>query len=524
MMIRYITEVIDVLSIIEIKLLELESNVLNTEIVTEILGYVHSIKGNSGLMEVYEVEKICSEIENTLQEDQINKEIISMVLKKLDLLTNIISKLNEKYFQVNTDEEIINTNESEKTIFNQNDKKDSELKKEENKLIKKDIRVDIVKLDKLFDLVGELITIESIFVNNTEFLKIKSLSFRKITGFLNKISKELQEVIMSMRMITIENVFNRTKRILRDLSLKTGKKVEIEISGQETEVDKNIIEMLSDPLMHLIRNAVDHGIESENERINKNKPIHGLLKLNAGYEGNEIFITLEDDGKGLDRDKIINKILEQGIGTNDVNNLSDREIWNYIFDAGFSTSEEISEISGRGVGLDVVKRNMDKIHGKIDVVSKKDKGTIFKIRIPLTLAIIEGLLMKVGNGYYVLPILSVNKAFRPTKESITTTMDGLEVVKVKDELFPVIRLHEFFNIQPNKHILQEGIIVIIESGKRKLCIFVDELIGQQQQMVVKGFDSYLGVKKGMTGCTILGNGNIGFILDVESILNLSEKV
>lgn len=523
MLIKYITEVIDMIPLIEIKLLELENNLLNNEIISEVLGYVHSVKGNSGLVEIYEIESLCSEIESILQEEEIKKESVSTALKKLDLITNSITQLYEKYFQVANEKENIETTEVEKKDIEEIEKKEPVTQKEKTKLVKTDIRVDTAKLDKLFDLVGELITVESILVNNNEIQKIKSLSFRKITSLLNKVSRELQEVTMSVRMVPIESLFNRSKRIIRDLSLKTDKKVELEISGDETEVDKNIIEMLSDPLMHLIRNAVDHGIEHEAERISKNKPEQGLLKLNAGYEGNEIFITLEDDGKGLDREKIINKVKESNIlVTDDLNTLSDSEIWNYIFEAGFSTAEEVSEISGRGVGLDVVKRNLDKIHGKIEVTSKKDKGTIFKLRIPLTLAIIEGLLLKVGKGYYILPILTVNKAFRPKRETITVTMDGQEVVKIKNELFSVIRLHEFFNIEPNKYNLEDGIIIMIESGNRKLCLFVDELIGQQQ-MVVKGFDSYIGVKKGMTGCTILGNGDIGFILDIESILNLADK-
>lgn len=506
---KYLSDLKFSKDIIELKLLDLENDLTNSSLITEIKGHIHNIKGNSGLFEFYFIEDICSELEDIFNENKLDKEKISYIFSKIDLIDTFINEFRASSFYIqedNLDNEVEN---QKKEINNISDL---------NQIIKKDIRVETIKLDKLFDLVGELITVESMLNSHNDVKKIKSLSFRKVMSILNKVSREIQEITMSIRMIPIEIIFNRTKKILRDLSLKTGKKVDIEISGYDTEIDKNIIEMISDPLMHLVRNAIDHGIEKEEERLLKNKPIQGLLKLNAGYEGNEIFITIEDDGKGLDREKIINKAITNGLANDEINNLSDSDVWKYIFEAGFSTAEEVSQISGRGVGLDVVKRNIEKVQGKIEVSSNKYKGTLFKLRIPLTLAIIDGFLVKIGNGYFVLPIMLVNKSIKVTSNQITSTMDGQEVIKIKEDIFKIIRLHEFFNIEENKNSIEDGIIIILEYKNQKVGFFVDEIIGQQQ-IVVKSFDSYIGSQRGMSGCTILGNGDIGFILDVDSILD-----
>jgi two-component system chemotaxis sensor kinase CheA len=386
---------------------------------------------------------------------------------------------------------------------------------------RKDIRVDTEKLDKLFDLVGELITIETMVTSNPEVVALELQSFTRAAGMLNKITRELQEVTMSIRMTPLEGLFNKMKRLVRDLSMRFDKKINLAISGAETEMDKNVIEEISDPLMHILRNAIDHGVESRERRLAAGKSETGTIKLQARYEGNEILIVIEDDGGGLNREKILDKALSKGILKVSPDKATDRDVFNIIFEPGFSTADKISDISGRGVGMDVVKRNIEKLQGSITVDSKEGKGTRFTLRIPLTLAIMEGMLIRVGSAVYALPILAIRESFRPRTESITITMDGQEVVRVRDELFSVIRLHELYNIVPQTTTLEEGILVIVESRERKACLFVDEIIGQQQ-IVVKGLSEYVGNVQGVMGCMILSNGEIGLITDVDAVLSVHE--
>ncbi|TAE30952.1 MAG: chemotaxis protein CheA [Candidatus Kapaibacterium sp.] len=386
---------------------------------------------------------------------------------------------------------------------------------------RKDIRVDTEKLDKLFDLVGELITIETMVTSNPEVVALELQSFTRAAGMLNKITRELQEVTMSIRMTPVEGLFNKMKRLVRDVSMRFDKKISLVISGAETEMDKNVIEEISDPLMHILRNAIDHGVESRERRIAAGKSETGVVKLQARYEGNEILIIIEDDGGGLNRQKILDKAVSKGIIKTAPDKVTDREVFQIIFEPGFSTADKISDISGRGVGMDVVKRNIEKLQGSITVDSKEGLGTRFTLRIPLTLAIMEGMLIRVGQAVYALPILSIRESFRPQPEAITITMDGQEVVRVREDLFSVIRLHEVYDIVPQTTNLQKGILVVVEARERRACLFVDEIIGQQQ-IVVKGLSDYVGSVKGVTGCMILSNGEIGLITDVDAVLSLNE--
>jgi chemotaxis protein histidine kinase CheA len=498
-----------------------EGGDINTAI-TIILADLHNLKGNSGFLGIQGVEDLVEslqEIFHNILESKIifEKEILLTIISKTNSIKNLINTANRQLSK-----EAL----SEKEVSGENEGEDKEEKGQVftslNNSAKTDIRVETNKLDKLFDLVGELITVESMLLNTPEVLNIESHSFKKTSGMLYKITRELQEVTMSIRMVPLEGLFNRMKRVVRDLSHKTNKKVNLLIRGQETEMDKNIIEEIADPLVHIIRNSIDHGLEMEDERIERNKSREGTLKINARYEGNEIIICVEDDGKGLNREKIIKKAREKGLLKSDPDSLKDKQIWNYIFEPGFSTAEKLSEISGRGVGLDVVKKNIDKLRGKIEIDSIEDKGTRFSLRIPLTLAIIDTMLFRIGNTHYAVPLLSINQSFRPSKESITVTMDGQEVVNVRNELYPVIRLHEVLNKKSDVTELDKGILIMIEGQSRKVCFFVDEIIGQQQS-VVKGLDTYLDDIRGVMGCIILGSGEIGLILDIDSIIDMSER-
>ena len=385
------------------------------------------------------------------------------------------------------------------------------------------IRVDIDKLDKMLDLVGELVIAESMVSNNQDLITLKNEKFGKAVMQLDKISREIQEVAMSMRMIPLAGVFRKMMRLVRDLAQKANKQVELEIIGEDTEVDKTIIEQISDPLVHLIRNAVDHGLEAPAERLASGKPETGRVTLEAKHSAGEVWITVEDDGRGLNRDKIFQKGVEKGLIRSEDREMKDEDIWRLIFEPGFSTAEQVSSISGRGVGMDVVKRNIEKLRGKVDVRSKFGVGTIFAVRIPLTLAIIEGMVVRVGAHRYTIPISSIKESFRPSREQITCTPDGLEIVRIRGELQPVLRLHELYRVEPRYFQLSEGILIMVENSDNKCCLFVDELLGQQQ-IVIKGLPGYLNHVKGISGCAILGDGEISLILDIAGLINSVDEI
>ncbi len=384
------------------------------------------------------------------------------------------------------------------------------------------IRVDIDKLDKMLDLVGELVIAESMVANNQDLDILKNDRFGKAVLQLDKISREIQEVAMSMRMIPLDGVFRKMVRLVRDLAQKAGKQVDLEITGEDTEVDKTIIEQISDPLVHLIRNAVDHGLETPAERLAVGKPEVGRVTIEAKHSAGEVWITVVDDGRGLNRDKIFQKGLEKGLVRSEDREMKDDDVWRLIFEPGFSTAEQVSSISGRGVGMDVVKRNIEKLRGKVDVRSRAGVGTIFAVRIPLTLAIIEGMVVRIGANRYTIPISSIKESFRPAREQITRTPDGLEIVRIRGELQPVLRLHELYRVDPRYYQLSEGILIMVENSDNKCCLFVDELLGQQQ-IVIKGLPGYLSHVKGISGCAILGDGEISLILDIADLVSSVEE-
>ena len=387
---------------------------------------------------------------------------------------------------------------------------------------RKEVRVSTDKLNMLFDLVGEIITIETMLVNNKDLQGLKLPNFRMVSNMMNKLTRELQKITMSIRMIPLETLFNKMTRMVRDISKKFNKTIELEVFGQETEMDKNVIEELSDPLVHIIRNSIDHGIEYAEDRKKKGKPADGKIILGASYQGNEIHIIIQDDGAGLNRSKILEKAIDRGLIKTNPDEVSDKEVWQMIFEPGLSTAKEVTEISGRGVGMDVVKKNIEKLRGAIDVESKKDVGTKITFRIPLTLAIMDAMLVRVGVAKYAIPILSVRESFQPKAEDITHTMDGVEVVKVRNDLYPVIRLHEIMRREPDNTELEKGILMMLNSHDKTVCLFVDQILGQQQA-VVKPLSEYIGDVQGVTGCMIMSDGKIGLILDVENLIIKAEN-
>ncbi len=379
------------------------------------------------------------------------------------------------------------------------------------------IRVDISKLDSLMNLVGELVIAEAMVTRNPDLIGHEFENLEKASHHLRRITSDLQDVAMSVRMVPLSGTFKKMVRLVHDTGIKAGKKVNLELKGEDTEVDKTVIEMISDPLVHIVRNAIDHGLENPEERAETDKKESGTVTIEARHESGEVWITVSDDGKGMKREVILNKAIEKGLVDGDGSDLRDEDVFKMVFEPGFSTAAAVTEISGRGVGMDVVKKNIEKINGKVDIKSTMGKGSQFKMRIPLTMAIIEGMLVRVGKSTYNIPLLSIREAFRPTSAQVTTTPDGVEVVKLRDDMIPVVRMHNMYGIEPSFDQLDEGILVVVENDGFSAALFVDEILGQQQT-VVKGLSDYVGSPHGVSGCTILGDGRISLILDVATIL------
>lgn len=383
------------------------------------------------------------------------------------------------------------------------------------------ISVSINKLDKLMDLVGEIVITEAMVTRNPELKNLQLDSFSKASRQLRKLTDELQDVVMSIRMIPIAATFQKMNRIVRDMGKKLGKEVELSVSGEETEVDKNIIDRLSDPLMHLIRNAMDHGLEPVEERQAKGKPARGKISLEARNAGGEVLITVTDDGRGLDKNRILAKAKENGLVNRPESDLSDREIYSFVLLPGFSTKEKVTEFSGRGVGMDVVRKNIEKVGGSVSIESTPGDGTTIAIKIPLTLAIIDGMEISVGKSVYTIPTVAIKESFRANEKDIILDPDGNEMIMLRGSCHPIIRLHRLFGVKTEVEDLCKGIMIMVQSGAQAVCIFVDRLIGEQQ-VVVKPLPlyilKYIGCVKGVGGCTILGDGNISLIIDVNGII------
>jgi two-component system chemotaxis sensor kinase CheA len=384
------------------------------------------------------------------------------------------------------------------------------------------ISVSVPKLDKLMDLVGEMVIAEAMVIQNPDLKGLELDNFQKAARQLSKITGEMQDMVMSIRMVPLSATFHKMHRIVRDMCKKLGKEVNLEIMGEETEVDKNIIEHISDPLMHLVRNALDHGIEFSEDRLAKGKSQAGTITLEAKNAGSDVLVILKDDGKGLSKEKILKKAKENSLLHKPETEMSDKEIFNLIFLPGFSTKENITEFSGRGVGMDVVTKNIEMVGGAVSVDSMPDSGTTITLKIPLTLAIIDGMNIKVGDARYTIPTVSIKESFRPKEDDIITDPEGNEMIMVRGQCYPVLRIHEHFKVETSSTQICEGIIIMAQQEDKTLCIFADELLGQQQ-VVVKGLPEYIKkIKKikGLAGCTLLGDGSISLILDIAGMIGL----
>lgn len=396
----------------------------------------------------------------------------------------------------------------------------SSIKEDSNVVFKprNDIRVDMSKLDQVLNLVGELLIAESLVTSHPDIKKIQSFSesAEQLKGIIN----ELHDVTLGLRMVPVESLFKKMIRVVHDVSNKTNKKIKLVMEGEETELDKIVIDALSDPLIHMIRNSADHGIETPSDRLKNKKEEVGTILLKANQKGNEVSITIKDDGNGLSKDKILSKALEKNIiDDNKIKNMSDEEIYQLIFSPGFSTADKVTDVSGRGVGMDVVRKNIESVNGRIDIESDYGNGSSFTIRIPLNLATMEGILFRVGKQKYTIPISSIRETFRLENEELSKRADGLEYVTLRDEVIPIVRLHNIHEIEPDSKEIKDGILVVLDVSDGCFCLLVDEML-YQMDTVIKDFSGYIKSLPTICGSNILGDGKISLILNVENIIRM----
>ncbi|MFZ0391981.1 MAG: chemotaxis protein CheA [Calditrichia bacterium] len=561
---QFVQESNDLLETLEQDLLELEKNPGDNERLENSFRALHSLKGNAGFLGFNDIQSVCHKAESFLEEVRSNRisakgEQYAQLIQILDFIRSavegvdkggeagifgvegILDYMDEFLREVETEtgdsrEQHARNEEEEESVKNAGLTASAapavspvKLKEEApgvrqtqpQSISSEVIRVDIKKLNTLMDLVGEIVIAESMVAQHPDISGREMPDFEKTLLHLQKNIRELQELSTSMRMIPLTGLFRKMIRLVRDLSTKSGKRVELEIKGGDTEVDRSVIEHISDPLVHIIRNGVDHGIEPAEVRQAGGKPPEAKITLEARQIGGEIWISVDDDGQGLNRQKILKKAQEKKLISGSGEELSDEKVWNLIFNPGFSTTEKVTDISGRGVGMDVVQRNIEKIRGKVDISSIKGVGTTLTLRIPLTTAIIDGMLIRVRDSIYAVPMLDIKESVRVSGAQVVNMADGQEIVKIREDLLPVVRLHEMHHLEGETPALTDGILIIAENGGKTIALFADELVGQKQ-LVIKPLPSFIGELEGVSGCAIMGNGNIGLILDIASLIKTGE--
>ncbi|MBU8850145.1 MAG: chemotaxis protein CheA [Desulfobacterales bacterium] len=577
----FIVEGLEYIDEIEVNLLNLEQEPENLDCVNTIFRPFHSIKGVAGFLNLERISDLAHSLENLLdrvrnKELSVSSRLIDIILDGADALKALIVELKENMEGNPGDPLKIDLTALKKQIESvESDDSDTvEVKKlgeilvedgaitEENleqgleaaeKLIPPKkigealisegkvtpkqvsqalrkqtkqaadtavIRVNITKLDDLIDMVGELVITQAMIRQNSFVLSNSDRKLGRDVSRLSSIISELQRTSTSLRMVSIKQTFQRMSRLVRDLSRDAGKKVGVVTEGEDTEIDKNMVEEIYNPLVHMVRNAVDHGIDSSEERLKAGKPEKGIIRLKAFHRGGNVVIEISDDGKGLDKDGILKKAVKKKL-VDSSHELSDQNIYKLIFLPGFSTAAAITDISGRGVGMDVVKQAVEKLRGKIEIDSTMNKGSTFALSFPLTMAIINGMIVRVGSERYIIPLTAIRQLLRPEKKSYNIIIGTGETINVMGNLLSLIRMYNIFGIEPDHKNPWEAIVVVVEGENNSKCLLVDEILGEEE-VVIKSLGESFKNKKGISGGAILGDGNIGLILDTEGLFELSE--
>jgi two-component system, chemotaxis family, sensor kinase CheA len=538
---------------IENEVLKLERDPRDSETLNAVFRGFHTIKGLAGFLELWEIQKLAHEVETVLDrarnaELTITPAAIDVVLASADHLRRWLLHLELAAQQKDTQapahdaallariRELSATPSGSNTGGVALEALAEALEAPRPEPVKADapgaapakgpdragrrsealaVKVDTAKLDYLVDMAGEMVIAESLVRHDPELAALKSPKVHRNLAQLTRITTELQKTAMAMRLVPIGPLFRRMARLVRDLSRQFNKNVEMVTAGDDIELDRNIVEELADPFMHMVRNAIDHGIEPSGERVHKGKSPSARLALRAQHRAGQVVIEISDDGRGLDRERIVAKAIERGlIGSGD--GLSDPEVFNLIFEPGFSTAAQVTNVSGRGVGMDVVRRHIEKLRGRIEIRSTPGQGTCFLLKLPLTLAIIDGLVVGVGQERYIVPLFAVREMFRPKEETIWTVQQRAEMALVRGGLLPVLRLYRKFHVEPRSEDPRQSVLVVAEAEGQRFCLLVDELVGKQE-VVIKTLGETFKNVTGIAGGAILGDGRVGLILDLDRL-------
>jgi two-component system, chemotaxis family, sensor kinase CheA len=572
----FVMESLENLEAVEVSLIDLEENPDDIDSINAIFRSFHTIKGVSGFLNLDRINLLSHRAENLLEkvrngEITIDETVVDIILESLDILkkliegvqyglennvsldigldtTHLIKKIDEiqeaadnvrgkPIGEILIQKNEITPDELAKGLEKQKQepgKKIGQILVEEKSVESKSVvsalrdqkkggmrhvdlqvKVDTKKLDNLVDLTGELVIAQSMLRQHPAILEAKNQQLLHNLGQLNQITAGLQTTAMSMRMVPIKSTFQKMVRLIRDLAKSSGKEVNLKMSGEDTEIDRNMVDELYEPMVHMIRNSVDHGIETGEDRLQAGKDKSGEIHLMAYHQGGCIVVEISDDGRGLNKDRIIEKAKANQLIT-DESELSDDEIYNLIFQPGFSTAKEVTDISGRGVGMDVVKKAIEKLKGRVEINTRPGQGSKFIIKLPLTLAIIEGMLIRVGNERYVIPALAIRESFRPTKEQYSTVEGKGEIILSRGKIIRLVRLDRIFKVKDNSSDPWEALIVTVEYDGQQMCLLIDELLGKEE-VVIKSLGETFKDTKGIAGGAIMGDGRVGLILDMAGI-------
>lgn len=548
MMGMFVTEALDHLGTIESVVLQLEGTPGDAKLLNDVFRPFHTIKGNAGALGVTSVQELAHKVENLLDLARSGKHAMGAdefeaVLQAVDLLTIMMQELPARVAggaasDVSARREALMDAVDALTVGGSSAVPPAAVNAAAAVAVavpeaaaggpparrdeaQSTVKVDTRKLDNLIDMVGELVIAQSILAEDPALARSADERLGRRLSQLKRITSELQRNAMSMRMVPIRQSFQKMARLVRDLSKKSGKTIELVLQGEDTELDRKVVEDINDPLMHMVRNSVDHGIESPDGRAASGKSGQATLKLSAFHEAGNIVIEIQDDGAGLDTDRIYAKAVAQGLvpeGTQ----MAPADIHQLIFQPGFSTAEKVTEISGRGVGMDVVRRNIEALRGRIEIQTVRGQGTTFTIRLPLTLAIVDGILLGVGAERFVIPTFAVRESLRPSPAQVHTVHGQPCMIQVRDRLIPILHVGDVFAVPGARQDITAGTVVVIEDNGRPVALVVDELLGKQEVVIKSLGESFEGVR-GVAGGAILGDGRIGLILDAGGLVGLMGK-
>jgi two-component system chemotaxis sensor kinase CheA len=553
----FIEESEENLQMIENGLIELEAAPDDLSLVDTIFRPFHTLKGVAGFLNLSDVNALAHSYENLLDDARkgeltFNEQVAEAVFEGIDALRVMVGALAESkkkgeyvphgldlhYFAdmiaaIRNDEEFTPAEPRKSPAAKSSDKKDKKGGKKEKKRsfdpsdaskalgnIESSVRVSTGKMDTLLDLVGELVVTQNMVMQNEEIQRSGNKRLQQDIGQLKRITTNLQDLSMSLRMVPIKDTFQKMHRIVRDLSRKSGKKIVLEINGEDTEIDRNMVDELYEPLVHMIRNNCDHGLETPEERRKAGKPETGKIQLNAYYKGGLVVIEVSDDGRGIDAEKIRQRAVDRGIISDD-EHLSESQILNLIFTSGFSTRDDITDVSGRGVGMDVVKKVIDRLRGSIEIKTKKGKGTTFSLRLPLTLAIIDGVVVRIGDERYIIPTTAIKESLVAPEGSYNRIVGKGETVFIRDRVVPLLRVDQTFNIDNAVQDVTDGILIVVENDNREAALLVDEML-DKQEIVIKSLGEGLNKIQGLAGGAIMPDGTVGLIIDVPTLLPKSK--